>query len=143
MPWFKSSKVQNQSTNLEQHSTVDNNNCWDRTDTMNTALLDDRNCWQPPTIDQVESGATTAAAPTTKNKYAPTEQNEEIPMDIGSLQDIFSFTFMKGRPILNFILAILWSIGLPVLLYELLKPRIGQIAAMIIASAPPLIIVVA
>ncbi|KAI8880700.1 hypothetical protein K501DRAFT_254502 [Backusella circina FSU 941] len=137
MPWFKSSKVQNHNNN------VDDNNCWERTDTTNTALLDDRNCWKPPTIDQIENSATTTTTTTVQNKYAPTEQNEELPMDIGSLQDIFSFTFMKGRPILNFILAILWSIGLPILLYELLKPRIGQIAAMIIASAPPLLIVVA
>jgi hypothetical protein len=76
-----------------------------------------------------------------KYKYAPQRRDEEQPMDLGDLQDIFSFSFMRGRPIWNFILAILWSIGLPILLYNILKPYTGQVLAMIIASAPPLIIV--
>ncbi|CEG78675.1 hypothetical protein RMATCC62417_13248 [Rhizopus microsporus] len=75
-------------------------------------------------------------------KYAPKQQDEEQPMDLGTLQDIFSFSFMRGRPILNFILAILWSVGLPVLLYNILKPHTGQVLAMVIASAPPLAIVI-
>lgn len=75
-------------------------------------------------------------------KYAPKQQDEEQPMDLGTLQDIFSFSFMRGRPILNFILAILWSVGLPVLLYNILKPYTGQVLAMVIASAPPLAIVI-
>ncbi|KAI7900046.1 uncharacterized protein BX663DRAFT_440083 [Cokeromyces recurvatus] len=70
------------------------------------------------------------------------QQNEDLPMDLGSLQDIFTFQFIEGRPITNFILAILWSIGLPILLYHLLKHHLGQVLAMIIASCPPLIIVV-
>ncbi|KAI9483582.1 MAG: hypothetical protein EXX96DRAFT_632164 [Benjaminiella poitrasii] len=70
------------------------------------------------------------------------KQNEDLPMDLGSLQDIFTFRFIEGRPITNFILAVLWSIGLPILLYHLLKPRLGQVVAMIIASCPPLVIVV-
>ncbi|EPB87727.1 hypothetical protein HMPREF1544_05508 [Mucor circinelloides 1006PhL] len=77
-----------------------------------------------------------------KYKYAPQRRDEEIPMDLGDLQDIFSFSFMKGRPILNFFLAILWSVGLPILIYNILKPHIGQVLAMIVASAPPLAIVV-
>jgi hypothetical protein len=76
------------------------------------------------------------------NHHAPKEQDEDIAMDLGDLQDIFSFSFMKGRPFLNFFLAILWSIGLPILLYEILKPHVGQVVAMIIASSPPLAIVV-
>lgn len=76
-----------------------------------------------------------------KYKYSLQEQDEEQPMDLGTLQDIFSFSFMKGRPIFNFILAILWSIGLPLLLYNLLRPYIGQVLAMVTASAPPLAIV--
>lgn len=76
-----------------------------------------------------------------KYKYAPQRRDEEQPMDLGDLQDIFSFSFMKGRPIWNFILAILWSVGLPILLYNILKPYTGQVLAMIIASAPPLAIV--
>lgn len=75
-------------------------------------------------------------------KHAPKQQDEEQPMDLGTLQDIFSFSFMRGRPILNFILAILWSVGLPVLLYNVLKPYTGQVLAMVIASAPPLAIVI-
>ncbi|PHZ12160.1 uncharacterized protein RHIMIDRAFT_237976 [Rhizopus microsporus ATCC 52813] len=75
-------------------------------------------------------------------KYAPKQQDEEQPMDLGTLQDIFSFSFMRGRPILNFILAILWSVGLPVLLYNIFKPHTGQVLAMVIASAPPLAIVI-
>lgn len=75
-------------------------------------------------------------------KYAPKKQDEEAPMDLWTLQDIFSFSFMRGRPILNFFLAIIWSIGLPVLLYNLLKSHIGQVLAMIVASAPPLAIVI-
>lgn len=75
-------------------------------------------------------------------KYAPKQQDEEQPMDLGTLQDIFSFSFMRGRPILNFIMAILWSVGLPVLLYNVLKPYTGQVLAMIIASAPPFAIVI-
>lgn len=63
-------------------------------------------------------------------------------MDLGSLQDIFTFKFFEGRPITNIIMAILWSIGLPILLYQLLKPRLGQVVAMIIASCPPLAIVI-
>lgn len=70
------------------------------------------------------------------------EQDENLPTDLSSLQDIFSFRFFEGRPITNILLAILWSIGLPILLYELLKPRLGQVASMIIASCPPLIIVI-
>ncbi|KAG0909058.1 hypothetical protein G6F33_009139 [Rhizopus arrhizus] len=77
-----------------------------------------------------------------KYKYSLQEQNDEQPMDLGTLQDIFSFSFMKGRPIFNFILAILWSIGLPLLLYNLLRPYIGQVLAMVSASAPPLAIVI-
>lgn len=76
-----------------------------------------------------------------KFKYAPKRQDEDIAMDLGTLQDIFSFGFMRGRPILNFFLAILWSIGLPILLYNILKPYIGQVLAMIVASVPPLGIV--
>lgn len=63
-------------------------------------------------------------------------------MDLGSLQDIFTFKFFEGRPIANFIMAILWSIGLPILLYQLLKPRIGQVFAMLAASCPPLVLVI-
>ncbi|KAG2192576.1 hypothetical protein INT47_006208 [Mucor saturninus] len=77
-----------------------------------------------------------------KFKYAPKRQNEDIAMDLGTLTDIFSFGFMKGRPILNFFLAILWSIGLPILIYNILKPYIGQVLAMIVASVPPLGIVI-
>lgn len=76
------------------------------------------------------------------NKYAPGEQNPDLPMDLGTLQDIFSFEFIRGRPILNFILAILWSVGLPILLYHVLRPYIGQVLAMIVASCPPLAIVI-
>lgn len=75
-------------------------------------------------------------------KYAPQRRDEEAPMDLGDLQDVFSFSFMKGRPVLNFLLAILWSVGLPILIYNILKPHIGQVLAMIVASAPPLAIVV-
>lgn len=75
-------------------------------------------------------------------KYRIHEQDEEKPMDLGELQDIFTFEFMRGRPVWNFILAILWSIGLPILLYHLLKPHLGQILAMIVAACPPLLIVV-
>ena len=75
-------------------------------------------------------------------KYAPQEQNEDQPMDLGDLTDIFSFEFMRGRPIWNFILAILWCIGLPILLYHILKPYLGQVVAMVVASAPPLLIVI-
>lgn len=75
------------------------------------------------------------------NPYALKEQNEDLPMDLGTVQDIFSFSFIRGRPILNFFLAILWSIGLPILLYHILRPHIGQVLAMIIASSPPLVIV--
>ncbi|CAO3589019.1 unnamed protein product [Absidia cylindrospora] len=74
--------------------------------------------------------------------YAPKEQDEELAMDLGTLQDIFSFSFIRGRPITNFLLAILWSIGLPILLYHILLPHLGQVLAMIIASSPPLAIVV-
>jgi hypothetical protein len=70
------------------------------------------------------------------------KQNQDLPMDLGSLQDIFTFRFFEGRPIMNIIMAILWSIGLPILLYELLKPRIGQVIAMIVASCPPLVLVI-
>ncbi|KAI7899374.1 uncharacterized protein BX663DRAFT_521533 [Cokeromyces recurvatus] len=77
-----------------------------------------------------------------KYKHAPQRRDEEQPMDLGDLQDIFSFSFMKGRTIWNFFLAILWSIGLPILLYHILKPYIGQVLAMITASAPPLAIVI-
>ncbi|KAI7848360.1 hypothetical protein BDC45DRAFT_471345 [Circinella umbellata] len=76
-----------------------------------------------------------------QNKYAPQEQDEDLPMDIGDLTDIFSFEFMRGRPIWNFILAILWCIGLPILIYHILKPYLGQVIAMVVASAPPLLIV--
>ncbi|CAO3616512.1 unnamed protein product [Cunninghamella echinulata] len=75
------------------------------------------------------------------NPYARKEQNENLPMDLGTLQDIFSFNFIRGRPIVNFFLAILWCIGLPILLYHILRPYIGQVFAMIVASSPPLIIV--
>ncbi|KAI8639684.1 hypothetical protein BD408DRAFT_349445 [Parasitella parasitica] len=75
-------------------------------------------------------------------QYKLNKQNEDLPMDLGSLQDIFTFKFFQGRPITNIIMAILWSIGLPILLYQLLKPRLGQVVAMIIASCPPLVIVV-
>ncbi|KAI8646457.1 hypothetical protein BD408DRAFT_410250 [Parasitella parasitica] len=77
-----------------------------------------------------------------KYKHAPQRRDEEVPMDLGDLQDIFSFSFIKGRPILNFILAVIWSIGLPILLYNILKGYIGQVLAMVVASAPPLAIVV-
>lgn len=77
-----------------------------------------------------------------KYKYAPKRQDEDTAMDLGTLQDIFSFGFMRGRPILNFCLAILWSIGLPILMYNILKPYIGQVLAMIVASVPPLGIVI-
>ncbi|GAA5801989.1 hypothetical protein HPULCUR_007449 [Helicostylum pulchrum] len=77
-----------------------------------------------------------------KFKYAPKRQDEEVAMDLGTLLDIFSFGFLRGRPILNFFIAILWSIGLPILLYNILKPLIGQVLAMIVASAPPLGIVI-
>ncbi|KAI8977332.1 hypothetical protein BDF20DRAFT_803004, partial [Mycotypha africana] len=77
-----------------------------------------------------------------QQNYRLQKQNEDLPMDLGSLQDIFTFKFIEGRPITNIILAILWSIGLPILLYHLLKPRLGQVVAMIIASCPPLVIVV-
>lgn len=75
-------------------------------------------------------------------RYRLNEQDEDLPMDLGSLQDIFTFRFFEGRPITNIIMAILWSIGLPILLYQLLKPRLGQVVAMIIASCPPLVIVI-
>ncbi|CAO3608933.1 unnamed protein product [Cunninghamella blakesleeana] len=75
------------------------------------------------------------------NPYERKEQNEDLPMDLGTVQDIFSFGFIRGRPILNFFLAIIWSIGLPILLYHILRPYIGQVLAMIAASSPPLIIV--
>jgi hypothetical protein len=77
-----------------------------------------------------------------QDRYRLKAQDEEQPMDLGTLQDIFSFRFIEGRPITNIILAILWSIGLPILLYQLLKPHLGQVLAMIVASAPPLIIVI-
>lgn len=77
-----------------------------------------------------------------ERQYRLDKQNEDQPMDLCTLQDIFSFKFYEGRPITNIILAILWSIGLPILLYQLLKPRLGQVLAMIVASAPPLIIVI-
>ncbi|KAI8882048.1 hypothetical protein K501DRAFT_295502 [Backusella circina FSU 941] len=87
---------------------------------------------------EVESGklleTTENQSPSTtiqNNQNAPKEQDEDIPMDLGDLQDIFSFNFMKGRPI-----------GLPILLYEILKPHVGQVVAMIIASSPPLAIVI-
>ncbi|KAI8081749.1 uncharacterized protein BX664DRAFT_268419 [Halteromyces radiatus] len=73
--------------------------------------------------------------------FVPKEQDENLPMDLGTIQDIFSFSFIRGRPILNFFLAILWSIGLPILLYHLLLPHIHQVLAMIVASSPPLVIV--
>lgn len=76
------------------------------------------------------------------NAYAPHEQDEDLPTDLGDLQDIFSFEFMRGRPIWNFILAVLWCIGLPILLYHILRPHLGQVLAMVVASAPPLLIVV-
>ncbi|KAI8985429.1 hypothetical protein BDB01DRAFT_850007 [Pilobolus umbonatus] len=75
-------------------------------------------------------------------QHAPKEQDEDQPMELGELMDIFSFEFIKGRPLFNFFLAILWCLGLPILLYELLKPFVGQVLAMIIASAPPLAIAV-
>ncbi|KAK4512443.1 uncharacterized protein ATC70_003143 [Mucor velutinosus] len=75
-------------------------------------------------------------------RYRLNKQDEDLPMDLGSLQDIFTFKFFEGRPIANIIMAILWSIGLPILLYQLLKPHLGQVVAMIIASCPPLVIVV-
>jgi hypothetical protein len=74
--------------------------------------------------------------------YRLQKQREDQPMDLGTLQDIFSFKFYEGRPITNIIIAILWSIGLPILLYQLLRPHLGQVLAMIVASAPPLIIVI-
>lgn len=70
------------------------------------------------------------------------EQDPDGPMSMGDMQDVMYFKFVMGRPILNFIIAVLWSIGLPILLYQLLRPRIGQIAGMIVASLPPLAIVV-
>ncbi|KAG0166977.1 hypothetical protein DFQ28_004331 [Apophysomyces sp. BC1034] len=70
------------------------------------------------------------------------DQDEELPMDLGDLQDIFSFSFVRGRTILNFILAFLWSIGLPILLFHLMRPLIGQVLAMIVAACPPLLIVI-
>ncbi|KAI9318422.1 hypothetical protein BX666DRAFT_1927696 [Dichotomocladium elegans] len=80
--------------------------------------------------------------PLATQKYAPREQNEDVPTDLGDLQDIFSFEFMRGRPIWNFFLAILWCIGLPILLYHILRPYLGQVIAMVVASAPPLLIVI-
>ncbi|KAI8378339.1 hypothetical protein BD560DRAFT_325355 [Blakeslea trispora] len=77
-----------------------------------------------------------------ESSYRLSRQDEDAPMDIGSLQDIFSFRFFEGRPITNILLAILWSIGFPILLYQLLKPRLGQVLAMIVASCPPLMIVI-
>lgn len=97
---------------------------------------DDRRPLQPGGAQQVEENAK-------QNKYALQEQNEDLPMDLGDLQDIFSFQFIRGRPIWSFILAILWSIGLPILLYHLLRPHIGQVLAMIVAACPPLAIVIA
>jgi hypothetical protein len=70
------------------------------------------------------------------------EQNPDGPMSMGDMQDVMYFKFVMGKPMLNFILAVLWSIGLPILLYHLLRPKIGQIAGMIVASLPPLAIVV-
>jgi len=70
------------------------------------------------------------------------EQNQDEPMSMDDMQNIMLFKFVTGRPILNFIIAVLWSIGLPILIFQLLRPRIGQVAAMIIASLPPLAIVV-
>ncbi|KAI9257644.1 hypothetical protein BY458DRAFT_535238 [Sporodiniella umbellata] len=77
----------------------------------------------------------------TEHKYGLKKQNEDQPMDLETLQDIFSFNFMNGRPVLNFFLAVLWSIGLPILIYNVLQSHIGQVAAMITASAPPLVVV--
>ena len=77
-----------------------------------------------------------------EQSYRISKQDEDAPMDLGSLRDIFSFKFFEGRPITNIFLAILWSIGLPILLYQLLKPRLGQVLAMIVASCPPLLIVI-
>ncbi|KAH8550383.1 hypothetical protein BGW37DRAFT_468520 [Umbelopsis sp. PMI_123] len=70
------------------------------------------------------------------------EQNPDGPMSMDDMKDVMFFKFVMGRPILNFIIAVLWSIGLPILLYHLLRPSIGQIAGMIVASIPPLAIVV-
>ncbi|CEG80200.1 hypothetical protein RMATCC62417_14570 [Rhizopus microsporus] len=75
------------------------------------------------------------------SEHRSTNEAQNI-TDLSSLQDIFTFQFVQGRPITNIIMAILWSIGLPILLYELLKPRLGQVVAMIIASCPPLVIVI-
>ncbi|OBZ89226.1 hypothetical protein A0J61_02713 [Choanephora cucurbitarum] len=77
-----------------------------------------------------------------EQSYRISKQDEDAPMDLGSLRDIFSFKFFEDRPITNIFLAILWSIGLPILLYQLLKPRLGQVLAMIVASCPPLLIVI-
>ncbi|KAI8391458.1 uncharacterized protein BYT42DRAFT_194941 [Radiomyces spectabilis] len=81
-------------------------------------------------------------SPLHNNQYTLKPQDEDRPVDLGELQDIFSFKFFKGRPVTNFILAILWSIGLPILIYHLLKPRLGQVVAMIIAACPPLLAVI-
>ncbi|KAL0085129.1 hypothetical protein J3Q64DRAFT_1745744 [Phycomyces blakesleeanus] len=67
------------------------------------------------------------------------EQDEDLPMDLGTVQDIFSFSFFSGRPCLNLFIALLWDIGLPILLYHLLRPIIGQVLAMVVASSPPLV----
>ncbi|ORX62907.1 hypothetical protein DM01DRAFT_1297793, partial [Hesseltinella vesiculosa] len=77
----------------------------------------------------------------TEDDYTLPEQNQDLPMDLGTVQDIFSFSFIRGRPLFNFLLAVLWSIGLPILLYQLLRPRLGQVVAMIVAACPPLAIV--
>ncbi|KAG2175516.1 hypothetical protein INT43_001163 [Umbelopsis isabellina] len=82
----------------------------------------------------------TASQPHGDNELG--QRNEDMPMSLQDAQDIMNFKFVTGRPIMNFILAVLWSIGLPILLYRILQPRIGQVAGMIIASLPPLAIVV-
>jgi hypothetical protein len=132
MVWpFKSTTVDGNG-NVEEGKLLDNNS--------GPQPLKEQECLEVTTTEDGEQQQDEGFQ--SKYKYAPKQQDQDIPMDLGTLQDIFSFGFMRGRPILNFIIAILWSIGLPVLLYNLLKPHIGQVLAMIIASAPPLAIVI-
>lgn len=91
-------------------------------------------------VGESRTRESTASQPHGDNELG--HQNEDMPMSLQDAQDIMNFKFVTGRPIMNFILAVLWSIGLPILLYHILQPRIGQVAGMIIASLPPLAIVV-
>jgi hypothetical protein len=68
----------------------------------------------------------------TQNVNELGEQNQDEPMSMDDMQNIMLFKFVAGRPIINFIIAVLWSIGLPILLFHLLRPRIGQVSGIII-----------